>query len=113
MVLKQKYKHFSKNVFLNFLVFSGWDSEMSSILLLIHLMPPSPQGRNKRPGKLSARQAIDHLVKFIKVMLQFNGSLRRLTVLSVILNLKTIPLDGGKSQVVCKEDQASQVKSQL
>jgi hypothetical protein len=39
--LEQKYKHFGKNVFLNFLVFSGWDSEMSSILLLIHLMPPS------------------------------------------------------------------------
>lgn len=71
MVLKQKYKHFSKNVFPNFLVFSGWDSEMSSILLLIHLMPPSPHG-HKRPGKLSARQAVEHLVKFIKVMLQRN-----------------------------------------
>ena len=51
------------------LVFSGWDSDMSSILLLLHLMPPSP-GRNKRPGKLSARQATDHLVKFMKVRLQ-------------------------------------------
>lgn len=57
----------SKNTFLNFL-FSGWDSEISAILVLVHLLPPSPHGR-KRPGKLSAREASDHLVKFIKVRL--------------------------------------------
>jgi len=45
---------------------NGWGSDMSSILLLMYLMPPSPQGRNKRPGKLSSRHNIDHLVKFIK-----------------------------------------------
>ncbi|XP_059892717.1 uncharacterized protein LOC132449636 isoform X1 [Gadus macrocephalus] len=44
----------------------GWDSDMSSMLLLVHLLPPSSQGR-KRPGKISARQACDSLVKFIKI----------------------------------------------
>ncbi|XP_032365767.1 uncharacterized protein LOC116683406, partial [Etheostoma spectabile] len=47
---------------------NGWDNDMSSILVLVHLLPPSPHGR-KRPGKLSAKQASDHLVKFIKVRL--------------------------------------------
>ncbi|KAK9528105.1 hypothetical protein VZT92_014598 [Zoarces viviparus] len=37
---------------------NGWDSDMSSILVLGHLLPPSPHGR-KRSGKLSARQASD------------------------------------------------------
>ncbi|KAK7879253.1 hypothetical protein WMY93_033966 [Mugilogobius chulae] len=43
----------------------GWDGDMSSILILVHLLPPPPQGR-KRPGKLSARQACNHLVRFLK-----------------------------------------------
>ena len=63
---------------LNLLVFLGWGSDMSSILLLMYLMPPSPQGCNKRPGKLSSRHAIDHLVKLIKVRLQFNSWFRLL-----------------------------------
>ncbi|XP_051572165.1 uncharacterized protein LOC127451472 [Myxocyprinus asiaticus] len=46
----------------------GWDSDMSSILMLVHLLPPSSQCC-KRPGKISARQACDCLVKFIKVKL--------------------------------------------
>ncbi|KAF7229743.1 transcript variant X1 [Nothobranchius furzeri] len=41
----------------------GWDSDLSSILLLLHLIPPSAQGR-KRPGKVSASQAEKHLVVF-------------------------------------------------
>ncbi|KAI7799548.1 hypothetical protein IRJ41_005657 [Triplophysa rosa] len=36
----------------------GWDSDMSSILMLVHLLPPSSQGR-KRPGKISDRQACE------------------------------------------------------
>lgn len=44
---------------------NGWDSDMSTILLLLHLLPPSAQGR-KRPGKMSASQAVEHLIKFIK-----------------------------------------------
>lgn len=39
---------------------------MSAILLLLHLLPPSAQGR-KRPGKMSASQAVEHLIKFLKV----------------------------------------------
>nr|XP_061841665.1 uncharacterized protein LOC133622749 isoform X1 [Nerophis lumbriciformis] len=44
---------------------NGWDSDMSAVLLLLHLLPPSAQGR-KRPGKMSASQAADNLVKFLK-----------------------------------------------
>ncbi|KAM8729083.1 uncharacterized protein AB9X84_026424 [Acanthopagrus schlegelii] len=44
---------------------SGWDSDLSSIILLLHLIPPSAQGR-KRPGKVSASQAEKHLVVFKK-----------------------------------------------
>ncbi|CAL8403117.1 unnamed protein product [Arctogadus glacialis] len=43
----------------------GWDSDLSSVLLLSHLIPPSAQGR-KRPGKVSASQAEKHLVIFKK-----------------------------------------------
>ncbi|XP_045072438.1 uncharacterized protein LOC121558142 [Coregonus clupeaformis] len=42
---------------------NGWDSDMSAILLLLHLLPPSAQGR-KRPGKMSAYQAVDQLIRF-------------------------------------------------
>ncbi|XDV17220.1 hypothetical protein PO909_016589, partial [Leuciscus waleckii] len=48
---------------------NGWDSDMSAILLLLHLLPPSAQGR-KRPGKLSAYQAVDQLIRFQKVCLK-------------------------------------------
>ncbi|MED6243723.1 hypothetical protein ATANTOWER_025784 [Ataeniobius toweri] len=44
---------------------SGWDSDLASIILLLHLIPPSCQGR-KRPGKVSASQAEKHLVVFQK-----------------------------------------------
>ncbi|KAK5861540.1 hypothetical protein PBY51_022931 [Eleginops maclovinus] len=44
---------------------NGWDSDMSTIILLLHLLPPSAQGR-KRPGKISASHAVDHLIKFQK-----------------------------------------------
>ncbi|XP_056464807.1 uncharacterized protein LOC130404185 isoform X4 [Gadus chalcogrammus] len=43
----------------------GWDSDMSAIILLLHLLPPSAQGR-KWPGKISASNAVDHLIKFQK-----------------------------------------------
>ncbi|XP_065150383.1 uncharacterized protein [Paramisgurnus dabryanus] len=52
----------------------GWDSDMSSILMLVHLLPLSSQGR-KRPGKISARQACDRLVKFIKAGTSIQGHL--------------------------------------
>lgn len=52
----------------------GWDSDMSSILMLVHLLPPSSQGR-KRPGKISVRKACDCLVKFIKTGTSIQGHL--------------------------------------
>ncbi|XP_037312876.2 uncharacterized protein LOC119200255 isoform X2 [Pungitius pungitius] len=57
---------------------NGWDSDMSSILILVHLLPPSPNGR-KRPGKLSARQASNHLVKFLKTGTSIQGHLDSIT----------------------------------
>lgn len=55
-------------LYYNSLLFSniGWDSDLSSILLLLHPIPPSAQGR-KRPGKVSAAQAERHVVVFKKV----------------------------------------------
>ncbi|XP_014831160.1 PREDICTED: uncharacterized protein LOC106909322 [Poecilia mexicana] len=50
---------------------NGWDSDMSSILILVHLLPPSPH----RPGKLSTRQASEHLVKFVKTGTSIQGHL--------------------------------------
>ncbi|XP_076836399.1 uncharacterized protein LOC143528675 isoform X2 [Brachyhypopomus gauderio] len=44
----------------------AWDSDMSAIMLLLHLLPPSAQGK-KRPGKMSASQAVDQLIRFQKV----------------------------------------------
>ena len=43
----------------------GWDSDLAAILLLIHLLPPTAKG--KRHGKISATEATDHVVKFMKV----------------------------------------------
>ncbi|KAI7806342.1 hypothetical protein IRJ41_004260 [Triplophysa rosa] len=42
-----------------------WDSDMSSILLLAYLLPPSAGGRNKST-KISIREAMDHIVQFHK-----------------------------------------------
>ncbi|XP_076149343.1 uncharacterized protein LOC143133466 [Alosa pseudoharengus] len=43
----------------------GWDSDLAAILLLVHLLPPTAKG--KRHGKISATEATDHVVKFMKV----------------------------------------------
>ncbi|KAK5855804.1 hypothetical protein PBY51_007446 [Eleginops maclovinus] len=66
---------------------NGWDSDMSTIILLLHLLPPSAQGR-KRPGKISASHAVDHLIKFQK------------TGTSVQQHLDTIRLESGGQLVV-------------
>ncbi|KAJ8369410.1 hypothetical protein SKAU_G00094380 [Synaphobranchus kaupii] len=42
-----------------------WDCEMSAILLLLHLLPPTCKG--KKTGKMSASDAAGHLIKFMKV----------------------------------------------
>ncbi|XP_051512255.1 uncharacterized protein LOC127416755 [Myxocyprinus asiaticus] len=54
----------------------AWDSDLSSILLLLHLIPPSAQGR-KRPGKVS--QAEKHLVVFKKSGTNIEEHLRDIT----------------------------------
>ncbi|XP_041693623.1 uncharacterized protein LOC121532045 [Coregonus clupeaformis] len=43
----------------------GWDADLSSILLMLHLIPPSSQGC-KKTGKMPASQAEQHLVMFQK-----------------------------------------------
>ncbi|XP_043960385.1 uncharacterized protein LOC122824168 [Gambusia affinis] len=57
---------------------NGWDSDMSAILLLLHLLPPSAQGR-KRPSKMSASQAVDHLIRFLKVGTSVQQHLDKIT----------------------------------
>ncbi|KAI3369626.1 hypothetical protein L3Q82_025338, partial [Scortum barcoo] len=42
-----------------------WDSDMSSLLVLLHLLTPQPTGR-KWPKKISIEEATDHLGKFQK-----------------------------------------------
>ncbi|CAL8300304.1 unnamed protein product [Merluccius merluccius] len=42
-----------------------WDSEMTAILLLLHLLPPTVKG--KKGGKMSASEAARRLIKFMKV----------------------------------------------
>ncbi len=47
-------------------VLAGWDSDMSSLLVLAFLLPPSAGGRNKST-KISIREAMDCIVQFHKV----------------------------------------------
>ncbi|XP_056270660.1 uncharacterized protein LOC130193879 isoform X2 [Pseudoliparis swirei] len=44
---------------------SGWDSDLSSILLLVHLLPPTAKGPKKSP-KISSHQAIK-LVRYLRI----------------------------------------------
>ena len=48
-----------------FALSAEWDSDMASLLVLLHLLTPQPAGR-KRPKKISVGEATDHLVKFQK-----------------------------------------------
>ncbi|XP_073349133.1 uncharacterized protein [Pagrus major] len=43
----------------------GWDSHISALLLLLHLLPPTSRG-HKRTAKISSAQAAHHLVRFLK-----------------------------------------------
>ncbi|KAL6481028.1 hypothetical protein MHYP_G00091080 [Metynnis hypsauchen] len=43
----------------------GWHSDLACILLLLHLLPPTSKG--KKMGKISASEAEDRLVKFMRV----------------------------------------------
>ncbi|XP_028290864.1 uncharacterized protein LOC114454516 [Gouania willdenowi] len=44
---------------------SGWDSDVTSLLLLLHLLPPTTGGQ-KKVTKMSSAKAADHLIKFMK-----------------------------------------------
>lgn len=46
-----------------------WESDLATILLLLHLLPPTSKG--KKHKKISASEAGDHLVKFLKVRWMF------------------------------------------
>ncbi|XP_041835386.1 uncharacterized protein LOC121636174 [Melanotaenia boesemani] len=45
---------------------SGWDSDLSSVLLLVHLLPPTSKG-HKKSVKMSSCQAVDHVVKYLQM----------------------------------------------
>ncbi|XP_053534409.1 uncharacterized protein LOC128629643 [Ictalurus punctatus] len=45
--------------------YNGWDSDMSSILLQLHLLPLTSRGQ-KKISKISSAQAISHLVSCLK-----------------------------------------------
>ncbi|XP_012996138.1 uncharacterized protein LOC105021033 isoform X4 [Esox lucius] len=42
----------------------GWESDLASILLLLHLLPPTSKG--PKTAKIRTSQAADHLVRFLK-----------------------------------------------
>ncbi|XP_024908503.1 uncharacterized protein LOC103397247 isoform X2 [Cynoglossus semilaevis] len=60
---------------------NGWDSDMSTILLLLHLLPPSAQGR-KRPGKMFTSQAVHQLIKLKKTGISVQQHLDNITLSS-------------------------------
>ncbi|KAG7505294.1 hypothetical protein JOB18_028427 [Solea senegalensis] len=45
---------------------SGWDSDLRSILLLVHLLPPTSKGHRKS-AKISSCQAVDHVVRYLQM----------------------------------------------
>ncbi|XP_053534635.1 uncharacterized protein LOC128630095 [Ictalurus punctatus] len=45
--------------------YNGWDSDMSSILLQLHLLPLTSRGQ-KKISKISSAQATSHLVSYLK-----------------------------------------------
>ncbi|KAF6732801.1 hypothetical protein FQA47_012888 [Oryzias melastigma] len=45
--------------------YSGWDGDISALLLLLHLLPPTSKG-HKKSAKISSAQAAHRLVRFIK-----------------------------------------------
>ncbi|KAK0134445.1 hypothetical protein N1851_029940 [Merluccius polli] len=57
---------------------NDWDSDLSSLLLLVYLLPPTAQGRGK-PGRLSAIHATEHFVVFLKTGNSIQGHLDAIT----------------------------------
>ncbi|XP_056287411.1 uncharacterized protein LOC130204607 [Pseudoliparis swirei] len=54
---------------------SGWDSDLSSILLLVHLLPPTAKG--PKSPKISSHQAIKH-VRYLRIGASIETFLERL-----------------------------------
>lgn len=54
---------------LSLFLLAGWDSDMSCLLLLAFLLPPSAGGRNNST-KISIKEAMDHVVQFHKVCME-------------------------------------------
>ncbi|XP_056284345.1 uncharacterized protein LOC130202665 isoform X2 [Pseudoliparis swirei] len=55
---------------------SGWDSDLSSILLLVHLLPPTAKG--PKSPKISSHQAIKHVVRYLRIGASVETFLERL-----------------------------------
>ncbi|CAM4652279.1 unnamed protein product [Leuciscus chuanchicus] len=47
---------------------SGWDSDLSSVLLLVHLLPPTSKG-HKKSAKISSYQAVKHIGASVEAFL--------------------------------------------
>ncbi|XP_058231505.1 uncharacterized protein LOC131343676 [Hemibagrus wyckioides] len=45
---------------------TGLDSDLPSILLLVHLLPPTSKG-HKKSAKISSYQAVDHVVRYLQI----------------------------------------------
>ncbi|KAF7645798.1 hypothetical protein LDENG_00198160, partial [Lucifuga dentata] len=78
-------------------------SDLSSILLLFHLIPPSAHGR-KRPGKVSASQPERHLVVFKKSGTNIEEHLQGITA-SIQPYLLAVGVQKNGSSVLHHSDQ--------
>ncbi|KAL1276778.1 hypothetical protein QQF64_036401 [Cirrhinus molitorella] len=56
-------------------VHQEWDSDTASLLLLLHILPPQPSKKKKL--KISATQAMDHLVVFHKSITSLEDHLKK------------------------------------
>ncbi|XP_029910306.1 uncharacterized protein LOC115361135 [Myripristis murdjan] len=90
-----------------------WDSDMASLLLLLHILPPQPN--KKKTQKISAAQAMDHLVVFHKscrslqehlenqeghrqpYLLASGTSKQAISAYYVVMDKKLIPCQGATS----------------
>ncbi|XP_057190334.1 uncharacterized protein LOC130554590 [Triplophysa rosa] len=86
---------------------TGWYSDISALLLLLHLLPPTSKG-HKKAARISLLQAADHLVRFLKMgtsiplfwekfgaaqpfLLCVGGNRKRIQRYFVIVDMKAIP----------------------
>ncbi|KAK5615146.1 hypothetical protein CRENBAI_005101 [Crenichthys baileyi] len=53
---------------------TSWDRDLSSILLLVHLLPPTSKG-HKKSTRISSCQAVGHLVRYLQMGASVEGFL--------------------------------------